>query len=51
MVIRSGLSYVGCDCLSELEDKEKVEFILITNNGYQESGSHNNKRNLNNKYL
>ena len=30
--LRSGLSYVGCDCLSELEDKE-IEFILITNNG------------------
>ena len=40
--LRSGLSYVGCDCLSELESKE-IEFILITNNGYKESGSHNIK--------
>ena len=37
--IRSGLSYVGCHNLEELKQTE-IEFVLITNNGYKESGSH-----------
>ena len=40
--IRSGLSYVGCENLVELK-KTKIEFLLITNNGFKESGSHNIK--------
>ena len=38
--IRSGLSYVGCPSLYKLKDK-KINFLVITNNGYRESGSHN----------
>ena len=40
--IRSGLSYVGCHSLKDLKNKN-IEFVLITNNGYRESGSHNIK--------
>ncbi len=40
--LRSGLSYVGCHTLQELKKKE-IEFVLITNNGFRESGSHNIK--------
>ena len=37
--LRSGLSYVGCNNLEDLNPDE-IEFILITQSGYQESGSH-----------
>jgi IMP dehydrogenase len=37
--LRSGLSYVGCGSLENLNSDE-IEFILITQSGYQESGSH-----------
>ena len=37
--LRSGLSYVGCGSLENLNPDE-IEFILITQSGYQESGSH-----------
>ena len=37
--LRSGLSYVGCSSLEELNPDE-IEFIVITQNGYKESGSH-----------
>jgi len=37
--LRSGLSYVGKGSLEEL-NPEEIEFILITANGYKESGSH-----------
>ena len=40
--IKSGLSYVGCDCLEKLKNTE-IELLLITNNGFKESGSHNIK--------
>lgn len=40
--IRSGLSYVGCEYLQDLK-KINIEFALITNNGFKESGSHNIK--------
>ena len=40
--IRSGLSYVGCSSLNELNNSE-IEFVLVTNNGFKESGSHNIK--------
>ena len=39
--IRSGLSYVGCSSIEQL--KTDIEFLLITNNGFRESGSHNIK--------
>ena len=37
--LRSGLSYVGCDSLDNLKPEE-IEFILITQSGFKESGSH-----------
>ena len=37
--LRSGLSYVGCSSLEELNPDE-IEFVVITQNGYKESGSH-----------
>jgi IMP dehydrogenase len=40
--IQSGLSYVGCHTLEELKHT-KIEFLLMTSNGYKESGSHNIK--------
>lgn len=40
--IQSGLSYVGCHNLEQLKDTE-IEFLLMTSNGYKESGSHNIK--------
>uniref|UniRef100_A0A6C0JAU2 CBS domain-containing protein n=1 Tax=viral metagenome TaxID=1070528 RepID=A0A6C0JAU2_9ZZZZ len=38
--IKSGLSYVGCGSLEKLKDTD-INFVLITANGYRESGSHN----------
>ena len=38
--IRSGMSYVGCSELDLLKYK-RIEFVLITPNGFRESGSHN----------
>jgi len=38
--IRSGLSYVGCSRLQDL-DPDTIGFIVITNSGFRESGSHN----------
>lgn len=40
--LKSGLSYVGCDSLKKLKETD-IELVLITNNGYKESGSHNIK--------
>lgn len=40
--IKSGLSYVGCQSLEELDNTD-IEFQLMTNNGYKESGSHSIK--------
>ena len=37
--IKSGLSYVGCDTLMELHNKD-IEILLMTNQGIRESGSH-----------
>ena len=37
--LRSGLSYVGCNTLQDLDPNE-IEFIVITSSGYKESGSH-----------
>lgn len=37
--IKSGLSYVGCESLEKLKETE-IELLLITNNGFKESGSH-----------
>ena len=37
--LRSGLSYVGCGSLEDLNPDE-IEFVLITQSGYKESGSH-----------
>lgn len=38
--VRSGMSYVGCSKLNSLKYR-KIEFALITSNGFRESGSHN----------
>jgi IMP dehydrogenase len=40
--IKSGLSYVGCNKLCELINTD-INFVLITSNGFKESGSHNIK--------
>jgi len=37
--LRSGLSYIGCEQLSEVRHR-RIEFIRITSNGLQESNSH-----------
>ena len=40
--LRSGLSYVGCSSLQKLRNTE-IELLLMTSNGFKESGSHNIK--------
>lgn len=37
--VSSGMSYVGCETIDKLH-KENIEFILITQTGKKESGSH-----------
>ena len=37
--IKSGLSYVGCEELRNLHNTE-IELLMITNQGFRESGSH-----------